>query len=54
MRKHLLLTMVCLLTAVASWAQAFNIGGHRAVLDSLNNILDTNQHIINRIEQISN
>ena len=38
MRKHLLLAMACALMSVASWAQTLNIGGHRAVLDGLNNI----------------
>ena len=30
--------MALVMMSVASWAQSFNIGGHRAVLDSLNNI----------------
>ncbi len=38
MKKNLLLTLACMLTAMASWAQVLNIGGHRAVPDSLNNI----------------
>ncbi len=38
MRKKLLLLTLCLMAGIGCWAQAFNIGGHRAVLDTLNNI----------------
>lgn len=38
MRKHLLLALALTMMSLASWAQTLNIGGHRAVLDSLNNI----------------
>ncbi|MBO4803638.1 MAG: CotH kinase family protein [Muribaculaceae bacterium] len=38
MKKHLLFTMALMLMGATSWAQSLNIGGHRAVLDSLNNI----------------
>ncbi len=38
MKKRLLLLTFCLVAGIACWAQAFNIGGHRAVLDTLNNI----------------
>ena len=38
MKKQLLLTMALVLTAAASVAQTLNIGGHRAPLDTLNNI----------------
>jgi len=30
--------MAILLTGLSSWAQSFNLGGHRAAIDSLNNI----------------
>ena len=36
MRKKFFTTFTLLLVAVASWAQVLNIGGHRAVFDSLN------------------
>ncbi len=38
MKKQLLLAMALLLTAATSVAQTLNIGGHRAPLDTLNNI----------------
>lgn len=38
MRKQLLLAMALMLTAATSVAQTLNIGGHRAPLDTLNNI----------------
>ena len=38
MKRQLLLAMAIVLTAVASTAQVFNIGGHRAPLDTLNHI----------------
>jgi len=38
MKKYLLLAMACMTLGMSSWAQTLNIGGHRAVLDSLNNI----------------
>lgn len=38
MRKKLLLLTLCLMASIGCWAQAINIGGHRAVLDTLNNI----------------
>ena len=36
--KRFLLAMAILLTAAASWGQTFNIGGHRAPLDTLNHV----------------
>ena len=36
MRKKVLLAMMLLLAATASWAQVLNIGGHRAVFDNIN------------------
>ena len=38
MKKQLLLAMFVVLTAMGSMAQVFNIGGHRAPLDTLNHI----------------
>lgn len=38
MKKRLLMSLAIALVAVTSWAQALNIGGHRAPLDTLNNI----------------
>ena len=38
MKRQLLLAMAIVLTAVATTAQVFNIGGHRAPLDTLNHI----------------
>lgn len=38
MKKKLLLLTLCLLAGMGCWAQEINIGGHRAVLDTLNNI----------------
>jgi len=38
MKKRLLLWTMCVLAGFSCWAQDLNIGGHRAVLDTLNNI----------------
>lgn len=38
MKKQLLMSLAFALVAVTSWAQAFNIGGHRAPIDTLNHI----------------
>ena len=38
MKKKLLLLTMCILAGVTGWAQEIVIGGHRAVLDTLNNI----------------
>ena len=35
--KQFLSALAILLTAMASWGQTLNIGGHRAPLDTLNN-----------------
>ncbi len=37
-KKQFLLALAVMLTAVASWGQTFNIGGHRAPLDTLNHM----------------
>lgn len=37
-KKQFLLALAVMLTAVASWGQTFNIGGHRAPLDTLNHV----------------
>lgn len=38
MKKQLLFMMALMLTCATAWSQAFNIGGHRAVRDTLNNM----------------
>ena len=38
MKKQFLLALVLTMTAMASWGQTLNIGGHRAPLDTLNHI----------------
>ncbi len=38
MKKQLLLMMVLMLTCATAWGQTFNIGGHRAVRDTINNM----------------
>ena len=38
MNKKLLLLTLCLMAAIAGWAQEIIIGGHRAALDTLNSI----------------
>ena len=38
MYKRLLSALALMLVATASWAQVLNIGGHRAVFDSINNM----------------
>lgn len=38
MKKQFFIALALLLTGVSSWAQALNIGGHRAPLDVLNHI----------------
>ena len=38
MKKHLLLFFTLTMMGLTSWAQALNIGGHRAALDTLNNM----------------
>ena len=37
-KKQFLLALAVMLTAMASWGQTFNIGGHRAPLDTLNHM----------------
>ena len=37
-KKQFLLALAAMLTAMASWGQVFNIGGHRAPLDTLNHM----------------
>ena len=38
MKKQLLTSLAIALVAVTSWAQTLNIGGHRAPLDTINNM----------------
>ena len=38
MKRHLLLALAIMLTAMASTAQVLNIGGHRAPVDSINHL----------------
>ena len=38
MYKKLLSALALMLVSTASWAQVLNIGGHRAVFDSINNM----------------
>lgn len=37
-KSRILVALICLMTAFASWAQSINISGHKAVQDSINNI----------------